>query len=70
MTQIRARIRVAKDHKITGLAPADVPAGEHDVVIAVPTRPRRKVADLPVHPGGWDDRISLRREDIYGDEGR
>jgi hypothetical protein len=26
--------------------------------------------ELPVHDGPWDDNISLRREDIYGDDGR
>ena len=26
--------------------------------------------DFPVHDGPWDDSISLRREDMYGDDGR
>lgn len=26
--------------------------------------------DLPVHEEPWDDRVSLRREDLYGDDGR
>jgi hypothetical protein len=28
------------------------------------------IDELPVHDGPWDDSISLRREDIYGDDGR
>jgi hypothetical protein len=70
MTQVRTRIRASKGHRISGVAPADVPAGEHEVLITVQSRPRRRVADLPVHPGDWDDRISLRRGDIYDDDAR
>ncbi len=75
MTAIKARIRVADDHSISGTAPDGVPPGEHEVAITVPIahepkRPRRSVRDLPVHYGPWDDSISLRREDLYGDDGR
>lgn len=31
---------------------------------------RRSVLELPVHYGPWDDTVSLRREDMYGDDGR
>ncbi len=73
MTDIRARIRVGSDHRISGTAPAVVPPGEHEVTIAV-ARPQRaekrpRVADLPTHDVPWDGSIPLRREDMYGDDG-
>jgi hypothetical protein len=70
MTLIKTRIHITENHQISGTVPADVPAGDHDVVIAIRARPRFRAADPPVHPSGWDDRTSLRREDLYGDDGR
>lgn len=74
MTRIRARIRVDRDHRISGRAPTEVPPGEHQVTITLVAtdRPRRafRVADLPLHDLPWDGSISLRREDMYGDDGR
>jgi hypothetical protein len=74
MTDIRVRIRVGTDHCISGTAPAAVPPGEHEVTITV-DRPqgagkRARVAQLPTHDVPWDGSVSLRREDIYGDDGR
>jgi hypothetical protein len=72
MNEIRTHIQVGPDHQISGVAPADVPPGTHEVTITVeaakPTK-RFRVADLQVHDLPWDDSISLRREDIYGDDG-
>ncbi len=31
---------------------------------------RRGVLDLPVYHGPWNDSMSLRREDLYGDHGQ
>lgn len=73
MNQIRTRIIVSPDHTITGTVPDDVPAGEHDAVITVAPRPaakRFRLADMPTHDTPWDGSISLRREDMYGDDGR
>ena len=74
MTDIRARIRVSPDHRISGTAPAAVPPGEHEVTITVARleRPEKqtRVADLPAHDVPWDGSVSLRREDMYGDDGR
>ena len=73
MNQIRLRIHVAPDHSISGTAPAELQAGVHEVTIATPrAQPPEipfRMADLPVWNGPWDDRISLRREDMYGDDG-
>ena len=75
MKQITTRIRVAPDHTITGIAPVGVPVGEHEVTIVVSTpapaaRKAFRLADFPVDHTAWDDSISLRREDMYGDDGR
>ena len=66
MTIIRTLVPVAGDHTITGTAPAALPLGEHEVIVTLPERPRYRVADLPVHPSAWDDRMSQWRED-YND---
>lgn len=78
MSAIRTRIHVDPDHTITGVAPPDVPPGEHEVTIVVTPRRVRRAAkkpfdinDLPtVDLGPWPEGISLRREDLYGDDGR
>jgi hypothetical protein len=78
MLDIRARIRVNADHSISGVAPPEVPPGEHEVTIVVAMKPVRQVAPkqfdvdrLPVVDlGPWPEGISLRREDLYGDDGR
>ncbi len=72
MTVITTRITVAPDGTIFGRAPREVPPGEHPVAITVATTPAGKpftMAHFPVHDLGWDDSLSLRREDIYGDDG-
>jgi hypothetical protein len=74
MEEIRTRIQVGPDHAITGIAPPDVPPGEHVAAITIstpqiPQKPSR-VADLPVHDTPSGRSISLRREDMYGDDGR
>ena len=79
MTVITARITVAPDGTISGRAPGQVPAGEHEASITVADRPARQlpneafdVNDLPTHDlGPWPSSgLSLRREDLYGDDGR
>lgn len=74
MNEIRTRIQVGPDHAITGVAPPEVPPGEHLVTITVAAPPiaqkPARVGDLPVHDTPWDGSISLRREDMYDDDGR
>jgi hypothetical protein len=74
MPSVRIHIHVAPDHSITGAAPASLPPGPHEVVlqgpyVTAPAVPFR-AADIPTDSGPWDDSVSLRREDIYGDAGR
>ncbi|MGA3399117.1 MAG: hypothetical protein ABSC95_07845 [Acetobacteraceae bacterium] len=78
MNEVRTRVVVSPDHRISGTAPDEVPAGEHDVTITVTDRRVRRPAgrplglnDLPKHDlGPWPEGLSLRREDMYGDDGR
>jgi hypothetical protein len=77
MTQIHTRIHVGPDHRITGVAPPDVPPGEHEVTITlVPSSTQQmstkqfSLKDFPLHDLPWDDSISLHREDMYRDDGR
>lgn len=76
MRTIETTARVGPDHTLTVRVPADVPLGEHRVVVVIDnamTAPVRAGASfpLPAHDAGLvpPDR-SLRREDIYGDDGR
>ncbi len=78
MTVITTRIQVAPDRTMSGRLPADVPPGEHVVVIQIADRPARQLpalafdaADLPtLDLGPWPEELSLRREEMYGDDGR
>ena len=71
-------IQVDEDGTISGRAPDGVHPGEHLVRIEVPEPPARQlptkpfnVDELPRHDlGPWPEGLSLRREDIYGDDGR
>jgi hypothetical protein len=75
MGTIRLRIQVATDHTISGTAPAELPPGEHEVTLVAgpqataPIKPFR-LADMPLCDRPWDNSVSLRREDLYGDDGR
>jgi hypothetical protein len=75
MNEVRTRVVVGPDHRISGIAPAEVPAGEHEVTIKPTDRSLREQAapreqgDLPRHDiGPWPTGLSLRREDIYSDD--
>ncbi len=78
MNEIRTRVVVGPDRRISGTAPAEVPADEHEVTITLTARPAQSQvarpldpADLPRHDlGPWPAGLSLRREDLYGDGGR
>jgi hypothetical protein len=78
MTEIHTRIRVGPDHRISGVAPPELPPGEHDVAITLAPVPVReaqtkkfRIKDLPKHDlGPWPEGLSLRRKDIYDEDGR
>ena len=74
MTVVTTRIHVAADGAVS-LADT-LPAGEYVATITIANAPRPRpgkpftMENFPVHDGPWDDRVSLRREDLYGDDGR
>jgi hypothetical protein len=74
MGSIRIHIDVAPDGTITGKAPPGLKPGPHAAAVAAEAPPRARAAgklELPVHDcGPWPEGLSLRREDIYGDDGR
>lgn len=70
---------VTADGKITLLLPPDIPPGEHQVVVIIDEKPlqleilkeKPPLLDFPViHVDSWSENLSLRREDMYGDDGR
>ena len=78
MTVVTTRIHIAEDGTISGRAPAgQVPPGEHVAAITVASPARQEptvpfsVDELPRRDlGPWPEGMSLRREDLYGDDGR
>ena len=75
MTVINTKIIVASDGAVS--IAASLPEGEHAARIEVVDQPvQRRPAlptldDLPtLDLGPWPVGLSLRREDIYGDDGR
>ncbi len=74
MTVITTRITVSPDGAISAATP--LPAGEYKAEVTLDDAPLRRpgkpftMEDFPVHDRPWDDSISLRREDMYGDDGR
>lgn len=76
MSTITTRLTVAPDGTISTATP--IPVGEHVASIEVHDRPARQLPVLPfdvdalpvMDVGPWPKGISLRREDIYGYEGR
>lgn len=74
MLTVKTRVRVVEG-RLEAVLPTSVPAGDHDAVIVIDTAeaapPKRfDISKFPVHDGPWDESISLRREDMYGDDGR
>ena len=60
---------------ITVQVPPDIPPGLHHIVVWIDDQPAlpdaRQRHDVPVlHVGAWPADLSLRREDMYGDNGR
>lgn len=76
MRAIETTAVVTPDHTITVQLPEDIPPGECRVVVVV--EPGQAVntagsftANWPVHDvGPWPKGFTVRREEIYGDDGR
>lgn len=80
MKTIETIATVTADGKITLQLPADIPAGEHQVVVIIDEKPlqelpqtkeKRSLLNFPVDSyGSFPENLSLRREDMYDDWGR
>ncbi len=75
MKTIETTVNVSDDGTITLTVPPDVPRGVCRVIISIePPDAGSKLKKPFAFPtedyGPWPDGISLRREDIYGDDAR
>ncbi len=80
MKTIETKATVTPDGKVTVQLPADIPPGEHQIVLVIDektiidnpfTKKERPPLDFPVHDCGvWPVDLSLRREDMYDDLGQ
>ena len=66
---------VTEDHKLVVEVPLEIDPGQYRVVVVIdcsqPSARPRAPAAFPVDDcGPWPENLSLRREDIYGDDGR
>lgn len=73
MKTIETRGTVTPDGQLSVRVPVDIPPGEHRVVVVVDEQPAAREA-LPEFPVldlvPWPDDLSLRRADMYDDDGR
>jgi len=75
MQTIQAIATVNDDGELTLRIPKDIAPGRHKVVLVIDEEPvqaqDRVLADFPVIDiGPWPEGLSLRREDMYDDDGR
>ena len=73
MSVITTTIHVAADGVIT--ISDKLPEGDYAATLIAakaPLRPGKPftMKNFPIDDGPWDDRTSLRREDMYDDDGR
>ena len=79
MRSIQTTMQVLPDGTVRFEASADLPPGDHQVVLTVLDHAeqarqdealREFLAQPPLDLGAWPADLSLRREDMYGDWGR
>ena len=76
MMTIETMAVISDDRKLSVQLPPEVRPGEHRVVVMIdelsPDAPRPwTMEDWPVHDAGLvDPHFTMRREDLYGDDGR
>jgi hypothetical protein len=75
MRTIETTATITAEGTLTVQVPPDIPPGPHHVVVWIDDQPgmpeARQLHAFPViHVGAWPADLSLRREDMYGDEGR
>jgi hypothetical protein len=72
MKTIETTIVVDESRQATVQLPADVAPGPHRVVMVIegPTTARAPLTFAAHDVGPWPEGFSIRREEIYGDDGR
>ena len=75
MRTLECQVHVDESRRASLQFPPDIAPGEHRIVIVVEEEGSKASLDplqgLPtVHAAQWLAGISLRREDMYGDDGR
>jgi hypothetical protein len=75
MHRIETKATVTPDGILTVQVPPDVPPGEHQVVVLIDELSSEQVErpplSFPSHDlGPWPEGFTVRREEIYGDDGR
>lgn len=79
MKTIETTAVVGEDRRLTVQLPADVEPGAHQVVVVIGEGSVAAPAKPPdgtewkwplIDVGPWPEGLSLRREDMYGDDGR
>ena len=76
MRTIKTTAMITAEGTLTVQVPSDIPPGPHHVVVWIDDdhgalSEARPLHDfLVMHVGAWPADLSLRREDLYGDEGR
>lgn len=72
MRNLNLKVQVPPDRTVTIRLPDEVEPGEVDLTVVV----RRSARPVPlepwpeIHVNEWPADLSLRREDLYGDDGR
>src|SRR5262245_53767346 len=74
MRSIEPTAMITAEGTLTVQVPPDIPPGPHRVVVLIDDQPglpeARPLHAFPViHVGAWPADLSLRREDMYGDDG-
>jgi hypothetical protein len=72
MKTMETTIEVDAEGRAMLQLPADVPPGAHRVVVII-DEPARKLAPLTFSAhdvGPWPEGFTIRREEVYGDDGR
>jgi hypothetical protein len=75
MKSIETTVVVGDDRKLTVQLPPDVAPGPHQIVVVVDALKERPqamtMADWPIHDAALvDPNFTMRREELYGDDGR
>ena len=75
MRTIETTATITAEGTLIVQVPPDIPPGPHHIVVWIddpPGRPDTRARhDFPViHVGAWPADLSLRREDMYDDDGR